>query len=103
MAEEGNGGTGGLDTSSASESDTVYTQIQIQSIPAEIRVGPPPTSFPVVIHSLRIETSTTTIFVDVGGYSSAPPELILIIAEEIIRAARSRLRSGAIVPITGNR
>ena len=103
MAEEGNGGTGGLDTSSESESDTILTQIQIQIIPAEIRFGPPPVSFPVTVHSLRIVTNTATILVDVGGYNSASPELILITAEEIIRAARSRLRSGAVGPVPGNR
>ena len=90
------GGTGTLEEDS-DESDTVTVPIRVELLPARSEpVGTPPNVHFIWVHSARVTTLNNTLTFESRGFLTAEADFLLIIAEELIRAARSRLRQGTI-------
>ena len=94
-------GTGGVDESSSdSEVDTVRADIGIEVFPPVVRaVRPPPHNLPVVVHSIQVTTPCAVVTIEFGGITTAPPDFLILVAEEILSAARSRLLTGQVEPV----
>ena len=93
------GGTGACEESSDSEADTVLVPIEVRVLPFVVgAVAPPPFGLPVPIHTIVVNTGSTSVTIRVAGFTTASPDLLLVIAEELIRSARDRLRSGTLLP-----
>ncbi len=94
------GGTGAPEQDSGNEdSDALneHIQIVIESLPVTTHtVGIPPNQTVNVIHTLRIRTAASTITIQQANYVSPSPDFLLLIAEEVIRSGRSRLRRGVV-------
>ena len=95
------GGTGGPESSSSDEElDPVRVPILVTVHPVVSRsVGTAPFEHIVQVHSLQISTSTTIVEVSVAGLAEARPEVLLLFAEELVRSARERVRTGVILPV----
>ena len=92
------GGTGAPEQESGSEnSDEVRVEIRVERLPVQIQtIGTAPNQHPVNVHTVRITTPATTITIEVRGYTEAPSDFLLLVGEEIVRAARSRVRQGTL-------
>jgi hypothetical protein len=92
------GGTGATEQDSESDqSDQLSVVIHVDSLPIRTEVtGTAPNQFPINIHSIRVYTGVTSIHIETRGLQHATPEFVLLVGEEIIRAARSRVRQGTV-------
>ena len=85
------GGTGGItEPDSDTDSDTVAVQISVHSLPSVVRYFEP--GYPVVVHTIRITTSTAVLTFELRGLTEATTGTLLAIAAELASAAVSRYR-----------
>ncbi len=90
------GGTGALEEES-DDSDIVRVPIRVELLPVRSEpVGTAPNIFYIFVHTARITTTNNTLTIESRGYPIAEAEFLLSIGEELVRAARSRLRQGTI-------
>ena len=94
------GGTGAPEQDSGDEdSDQIneHVRIAIETLPTYNQIiGDPPNQVVNTVHTIIIRTASSTVTLTQAGYQTAPPDFLLLIAEEVIRAARSRLRRGVV-------
>ena len=94
------GGTGAVEQESDSDqSDSLRAGVVIivETLPTTIQtIGTPPNQYNINVHTVRVHTETTQIDIHVRGLTHAPANLLLTVGEELIRAARSRVRHGTV-------
>ena len=94
------GGTGAPEQVSESDSEDPVregVEIIIETLPSRTEIlGTPLHPHINTIHIVRIRTAAATLTFEQAGYNQPRPDLLLAIADDLIRSARSRLSRGVV-------